>query len=276
MVFLREIIKTVVVVLVTLFTACYNRFDAPTPTTQSDVTCNITIEMLHELLGSADYVDITDEITLGGYVTAHDESGNFYKSFMIENMGYAIEILEGISDSYVRHPIGYWVTVSLNGLRITRDLGVLQVGVAAESGSYYDVDYMQHQYIADQHITNTGYFEEVTPREYTLSELLALGELSTSACGRLVKITGLRYYAEDDDDGFWSGTHRFVDQDDPLTDDEPQAELYSYVSSYSNFSQTTIPLTEGSITGILQCDQVKGTNAYYAMVKPRNSDDLNF
>lgn len=273
-----QIFRAVVAVAFVLVAGgCYNRFGSPSATEETPQVANITIGQLQTLLGSSDdYADISSDLTIVGSVTAHDEGGNFYKSFMLEQGGYSVEILEGLTESHVRHGIGYQVAVRLQGLRVARSYGVLQVGVATSSGSYYDLDYLGHEYLVDQHITNTGIYAPVTPQEYTFDELIDLGSLSTSSSGRLIRVSGVRYYAEDSDDGFWSGTHSFISSSDPLTDDEPEATIHCYTSSYSTFAQQLIPTSTGTITAILQYDQVSGTSAYSVLLKPRDQYDFEF
>ncbi len=275
----RSIIRSSLTLLtVVVCIGCYNRFDDPTASEGVDIVTNITTEELSRVLSADGYVDIDQEIKVRGNVSAHDESGNFYKSFVIENNGYGVEILEGLTDSYVRHQLGAEIVVDLNGLRVSRSRGVVQIGTATESSSYYSLDYLGHPYLVDQHITNTGYTSLVEPREFTLAELAADPELATSLCGSLIRVTGVRYYPTDseDDDGIWSGERRFIDATDPLLDDEPSAAIWCYTSSYSTFSERDIPTNMGTLTGILQGDYIEGGSGWEMMIKPRGLDDLSF
>ncbi len=256
---------------------CYNDFDAPVADESTDLTTNITTEELSRILSADGYVDVNQDIRVRGNVTAHDESGNFYKTFIIESGGYGVEIMEGLSDSFVRHELGYEMVIQLNGLRLTRSYGIVQIGVATSEGSYYDVDYMGHELLVDQYVTNTGYISLVEPREFTLAELSADSELATSLCGSLIRVVGLRYYStDDDDDGLWCGTKCFIDATDPLVGDEAEASIWSYVNEYANFSGQSVPTTYGSITGILMGDDIEGGEGLEMVIKPRDIDDLNF
>ncbi|MFR9563906.1 MAG: DUF5689 domain-containing protein [Rikenellaceae bacterium] len=256
---------------------CYDQFGEIEVSEGEDLTVNITIKELQTKMAASGYVDIDQDIRVRGYVSAHDKGGNFYKCFAIESGGYGLEILEGLTDSYVRHQLGAEIVVQLDGLRLSRSRGVVQVGVAAAESSYYDLDYIGHEYIVDQYITNTGYTEEVEPREFTLAELAADPELATELCGSLIKVTGLRYYTTDeDDDGLWSGERCFIDAADPLFEDTPEATIYCYTSDYAAFSAQSIPTEMGSITGILQGDDVTGGEGYEMLIKPRDNSDFNF
>ncbi len=256
---------------------CYNDFNEAEESEAEDVVTNITTEELSRILSADGYIDVDEDIRVRGNVSAHDESGNFYKSFLIESGGYGVEILEGLTDSFVRHGLGYEMVIQLNGLRLTRSYGIVQIGVAASEGSYYDVDYMGHELLVDQHITNTGYVSLIEPREFTLSELAADPELATSLCGSLIRVTDVRYYSTDeDDDGLWSGERCFIGGSDPLIDGEAEAAIWSYVSDYADFSELSIPTSQGSITGILMGDDIEGGEGWEMVIKPRDLDDLIF
>ncbi len=240
----------VAVIVAALLGGCLNQFEsAPSEAALFDLEYNITLERLHSLLGDFDYYDVVNEVVVCGCVTATDESGNFYKTFVIEQSEYAIEILEGLTYSYVRHGEGYLVLVDLEGLRLTRSRGVLQAGLPASDGSYYDVDYMSHEVVADKHITNTGIIEPTTPRPTTLEELESDAVLERLA-GALVTIEGLSLVVDEESTSseatLWEGTIEFVD--------EEERSLWCYTSYYSNFSKCEVPEGSVSLTGILQYD----------------------
>ncbi|MFR9556207.1 MAG: DUF5689 domain-containing protein [Rikenellaceae bacterium] len=248
-----------------LFSSCINRFDsAPTEAEAIDVEYNITLERLNQQVTSSGCYDVREELIVKGSVTATDESGNFYKLFVIEQDGYALEVLEGLTYSYVRHDEGYVMVVYLEGLRLSRSRGVLQLGVAASESSYYDLDYMEHEIVVDRHILNTGVVESVTPREITREELDS-ESLVEELCGSLVSIGGLRLVVDEEssDATLWGGTVEFVDVEGRT--------LGCYTSSYADFSMCEIPEGEVTLVGILQYDYSSGASS--PMIKLRREDD---
>lgn len=255
-----------------LFAGCYDRFDDPAEEADRvDLTYNITLEMLHKVFSADGYVDVKDDMRIRGNVTAHDKGGNFYKTFVIEEDGYGVEILEGLTDSYVRHQLGAEIFISLEGLRITRSRGVMQIGVATYQGSSYDIDYMGHEYLIGQHITNSGYVNVITPRVVTLDELTGAegADFVEKMCGSLVRIDGVKYSPDDSgDDGLWSGDRCFVD-----ATGESDVELWCYTSSYSNYSMCEIPSGEVSLIGIMQSDEIYGSTIKRPVLKMRDLDD---
>ncbi len=244
-----------------LMVGCINKFEAAdTEAEIIELEYNITIERLHQVLDRYSYYDVSQELVTCGYVTATDEAGNFYHSFVMEHAGYGIEILEGLSDSHVRHEEGSRMVVNLEGLRLSRSRGVLQVGLPASDNSYYTLDYLAYEVIIDEHITNTGVVEYVTPRPTTLAELedeTLLEELA----GALVTISGVELVSDEDvaEATVWSGTVEFADSEERT--------LSCYTSSYSNFSMCEIPSGMLSLTGILQTED--GSTE----IKLRSEDD---
>ncbi len=224
---------------VVLLQGCSGEFDAaPTEGETIEVVCNITLSQLHSRFVSGDYLDIDEDWVLRGSVTANDKASNFYKSFMIESDGAALEILEGLTYNYVRYQEGNVVAINLNGLRLYRSRGVLQVGIEGSAGGYV-VDYLGHELLVDRHIVNTGVVESVEPQVVTLTDDVG------DKYGCLVTIEGLTFQPEDESDT-WGGTRCFVDSEG--------SEVMVYTNSYSNYSLMKIPSEQVSLTGILQCD----------------------
>ncbi len=265
-------LRWLLILMIPLFTGCYDSFDTPSGEGETlDLTYNITLEMLHDVLAADGYIDIKNDLRICGNVTAHDKGGNFYKTFVIEEDGYGVEILEGLTESYVRHQMGAEIFVSLEGLRITRSRGVMQIGVATYQGSSYDIDYMGHEYLVDQHITNSGYVETITPRVVSIDELSGAegADFVEKLCGSLVRIDGVKYYSDDDnDDGLWSGYRCFVD-----ADGESDVELWCYTNSYSDFSMCEIPSGRCALIGIIQSDEVSGSTVSRPVLKMRDLED---
>ncbi len=268
-----DITRFIVVVIAVATVSCYNSFDPLGEPVEDTASANITIKQLHELLSADEYCDIKDDLIIAGYVTANDKGGNFYKSFYIEEEGYAIEFMEGLISSYVLHEEGCRMVIKLNGLRAARSQGVMQIGMAADYGSSYDVDYLGHEVIVDRYVTNTGIYSAITPREVTLSELVGVNGGLAYLCGSLFTVTGLKYSPQDGDLLEWEGMHCFVDASDPLVDGVAEHEVWCYVSPYSDFSAVEINgEVTYSITGILQSNSYSSSSAI-AQITPRRIED---
>ena len=99
--------RAIVIILSLLYlTSCYDNFNNEEVSSSSDFTPNITIKELHALLGQNRIMEIHQDLKLWGTVTATDRGKNFYRTFIIEHEGYAIELLEGLHNAHSLHPVG--------------------------------------------------------------------------------------------------------------------------------------------------------------------------
>lgn len=222
-----------------MLSSCYNSFDSLQleETEEEVVYANASIEHLHSLYASGVRV-INENIIVEGVVTANDKYGNLFKSFIIENDGFALEILDGLYDSYVYHPTGCKIVLRLNGLGLDRYLGVLRTGLIAGANSSFSLDYMTAPAIVDYYIDvksiNTTPFP--TPK--------ALAELTEEEAGQFIRLNRLQLHTEDGVERNWSGyaLFRSIDQDS----------IWCYTSSYADFAKSKIPQSQVSLCGILE------------------------
>ncbi len=232
--------RSLTYILVAIFAVgCYNSFDPldADELISRDCYANTTIKHLHSLY-SGGTREINEDLVVEGVVTANDEYGNFFKSFVIEEDGYALEILDGLYDSYVNHPIGSSVVIRLNGLTLDRYLGVLRTGVAAGATSSYTLDYMSSLAVVDYYIDVVEFGSTPSPTAMALSDLS--GEIS----GRFIRLNTMQLLTEDGVERSWSGYALFrnVEQDS----------IWCYTSSYADFAASKIPQDVVSLCGILE------------------------
>ncbi len=238
----------ILIVAVAFMGGCYDSFEGGEGVPSSSAPLpNITIGELHDLVVT-ERMSIYDDMVVQGVVTSSDREGNFYKSFFVERDAYALEIMEGLYDSYTRHDVGSVVSVRLQGLALSRYMGVLQVGVVAEEGSYYMLDYLGSEQLAAEYIFNTYEYEDVEPCD------VEYDELTEEMCGRLVRVNSLRHIPSEDalQPYTWSGYQLFVD--------EEQDSIYCYTGEYAGFSQVEISSSEVSLSGILQYSDISGVS----------------
>ncbi|MFR9503536.1 MAG: DUF5689 domain-containing protein [Rikenellaceae bacterium] len=241
-----------------LMMSCYDSFRTFTPSSEDEAPRgNATIEQIHTSY-AAGLRTINEEVIVEGIVTANDEYGNFFKSFIIESEGYAIEVLDGLYDSYVKHPIGCHLSLRLNGLGLDRYLGLLRVGLVAPASSSYTLDYMTADAIIDQHISQIGFGEEVTPQQREINELLE------ERAGEFILIDGLTLHTEDGVERTWS--------DYALFRDKNLDTIWCYTSPYADFALSKIPQGTLSLRGILEYGSTDSyTNQF--IIKLRGASD---
>ncbi len=251
--------KIVIFLFLQLFiSSCYDSFDGNSvtlPTSVPDPNCKI--EYLHSI-----YADgirrLNQDFVIDGYVTANDQSGNFFKSFVVQSGGYSLEVLVGLYDSHVDFPLGSKVRLFLNGLALDRRRGVLQLGLYPPSGSSR-LDYMGSKAVVDQYVIVYKLGDLPTPQNVNIDDLLEV------RCGELLTIDNLKYIGDGDvvEESIWSGYKLFVDED--------RDSVWSYTSEYADFARMLIPLEKVSLTGILQYGSDKSPTQY--SIKMRSDKD---
>ncbi|MFR9648858.1 MAG: DUF5689 domain-containing protein [Rikenellaceae bacterium] len=256
-----RITYAVAVMLSLVVVSCYNSFDT-TPSTDADIAeANITISDLHTLYDTFSVRAINYDYIIRGRVTANDVGGNMYGSFIVESGGYAIEILDGLTSSHVRHSLGATVVIYLEGLAMSRYAGVLQVGLPAEDYSYYSLNYLTSQALVDEHIYIEKYGDPAKVDTYEYSEL------NERMCGVVISLSNLTPIYDDDEVGQvvrWGGYRPFSTANGEV--------IYTYTSTYADFAYQELSGTTYQISGVLQWGSVGSSDCF--ILKPRCSDDL--
>lgn len=101
---------------------CENKFPAP----------NISMADLMLMAPATGYLEISTALYVDGYVVSSDENGNFYKTISFQdsptNPTKGLQIEVDKSGNYADFPVGAHIRVSLKGLRIALDRGVVKLG----------------------------------------------------------------------------------------------------------------------------------------------------
>ena len=226
----------------------YDRFDPIEPRDEVEWTPNAVLSDLYAMFDVT--TTIRENIIVAGRVTSSDESGNFYRSLVIEDATGALELMIGMDYLYRTYPIGSLLVVRLQELAIDKYNGVLRVGLQPETWDYRSTAYMSHQAIADTYIYRANSLVAPEP------EKIAAGELTKRLCGRLVTVSDLR--ADDEAttwaEGRYTSYRKFRD---PLGDS-----IYVQTSPYARFAAQELPHDEVAITGVLYYGAVSGRNAF--------------
>ena len=114
------------------FHACVEEdFDQP-PTTGEDpglaaTTTIAELVAMHTLGDGA--TEITDDLIIKGTVIADDFTGNWYRSFVIQDETGGVTVSIDQTESYFLYPIGREVHVKLRGLSLDDYNNLVQLGV---------------------------------------------------------------------------------------------------------------------------------------------------
>lgn len=250
-----------ILLLITLF-GC-GKFDEPSPQNAIPQATNIAIADLRKLVADRSLL-IEEPLVIGGYVTSSDKASNFHKTFVIEDATAGAEVMAGLYDLHNIYPEGYYVTIDLKGCCIAQNYGVLQIGMRAESYSYYPTEYFSSRILLDKHITRYDVRNPVAPKP------AAINELHQSDCGRLFCIGNLsnvnsQYTATVplNQTGTWQGYNLFTDKNGVL--------IAVYTSDYANYAKELLPDSDVAITGILQYGELGSEEMF--MLKMRDIND---
>ncbi len=221
---------------------CYNSFDS-LETDSYDSSApepNATIEHLHKAF-DAGVRYIEEDIVMRGKVTANDEGGNFFMSFIIEDDGYAIEVLDGLYNSYVRHPIGADIILCAKGLAMDSYNGMLRLGLPGDIDSPYSVEHLESEAIVDKHIWIKAIGDKPLAQSIDLADVNARCNI-----GSLVRVDNLTFAGVEQSQ--WAGYTLFCT---PARDS-----LWCYTSEYATFAREYIPYDRVSLTGIFKIGAV--------------------
>lgn len=244
-----------------LLSGCYDSFEQSSSLLELEVpSANTTIEHLHERYEMG-MRTVAEDMIVEGVVTANDEYGNFYKTFVIENGGYAIEVLAGIQDSFLSYPLGSTVLFSLNGFALDRYQGVLRVGAAASATSSYSLDYIGYALLTDYYLVVKSVGDPVTACPFSCDEL------DSSHVGRLISVEGLAPCSEDGVERSWSGYSLFLSSE--------LDSIWCYTSSYADFASSIIPQQEVSLSGVLLFGSTDSLSDQF-IIKMRSEEDCTF
>ena len=229
-----------ILLLATLvLTACYDSsFDHPSERPAPPRT--LLIKDLHAMYRHSGTI-ADEDLVVHGTVTSSDQERNFYRTLVIEDEGWALEIMAGVDHLHNDFPEGCRVALRLGGLAVGKSRGVLQVGAQPLAGSVYPTDFLHSKADLDQHLTRLDLsLQPIEPR------FLSITQLHPSLCGTLVEIPNIQLATSDDQPATWEGTHRFKDA--------RGNEIATYVRPYARFADEEIPRGKCSLSGILQSD----------------------
>lgn len=252
----------VVILIVTLLVGCYNSADKPHICPELPIPTT-TIAALHDIVGSGGVV-LSDDIVVEGWVVSSDRDDNFFRTFVVEADGRAVEVMAGLSELEATYPVGLRVVLRLGGCYADYGYGVLQVG-RRSSGSYA-VDYLASPEAVDRVVVRSLDVQPVMPRT------MHLADLHKSMCGTLVRIEGLRLVSSSSvdteagellRDACWAGYAVFKD----MRGDS----IVLYTRDYARFAQRCIPCEEVALTGILQWGRYEGSEGF--QLKMRYEED---
>ena len=216
-------------------------------------------------------VYFTENAVIEGYVISSDQTGNFYKTFSMQDhpsnpttKGVQVEIDQ--SSLYTKYPEGSLVQIQLNGLVAGYDRGVLKIGAAYTTATSEEIRVGRlSELIASTNVKKScDPIQQIVPRVYnSLSEALKLSNVNT-----LVTIKNVEFeYPEVDRTygdavGETTVNRKLIDKKGKTVD------LRN--SGYATWANELLPTKSGEITVVVSI--FNGSYQLYI----RDLNDVNF
>ena len=255
-----KLLLLIILLFSSIVSGCYDSNNIP-PQKEFDEGYTYDIAELRQMCENECH-NITSDIICVGRVTSSDKEGNFYRSVTIEDNSGGLEVKLGIYNIATQYPIGLMVSLHLNGTAIMVNNGVVQVGLPPQCFDSSPRE-MEAQEVIDKHIIRSNSVEPTAPL------LCDIKSLSNSMCGRFIQIENLHHAPLPDREECVAlgGYHRFTDAENNA--------IFTYVSTYSDFANMEIPLSDTTIQGILYYETVGMSVGDQFVIKPRYKDDIS-
>lgn len=212
-------------------------------------------------------VVIRQDLVFAGTVTANDESGNFFRSFIVDDGTGAVEVKAGFYDLHNLYPVGRRVVIRALGLALGEYNGVMQLGAAVNDYSSYRVEEFGTAVLLDRHVVRDTVSAPPAAIPCSAAALDGIG------AGRLVEVGPLR--AADDAPECWAAEEDAVYSSYAVVcfSDAAGDTVRVATSRYADFAAERVPRGEVVLTGIV----LRGTfggHAQTTVIKLRDRNDV--
>lgn len=267
---MRFVVNIVVaVILSVVFVACgYDDFGVPDLPRMQAVVPNTDIKTLRDLYFGNEYT-VSEDVVIEGCVTANDESGNLYRSFIIQDSSAAVEIYAGTYDLHNAFRVGQMVAVSLEGCAVSQYRGVMRIG---RPSSDWDAGYVKPfgvRAILDRYVYRSAVM--VAPE----AKVINVNEFSETLCGMLICVRNVRL--AEGESSVWFEESDFYDASMCLRKfvTATGAEVFVATSRYADFAENTIENGVYDLTGVLYYGEFgSATKRYVIMLRNENDAEL--
>ncbi|MGL5235773.1 MAG: DUF5689 domain-containing protein [Empedobacter falsenii] len=235
-----------------LFTAqsCVQDDDYSTPPVECPkVDANISIKDLKDKLKTGqlnidEKGNILDDLIVEGFVISDDETGNVYKTLMLQNSATdgtdGIQFVSDLVNLYTRYPLGSKIQIHLKGLKVANDRGAIKIG---SSVGQYDLNNLLESDIKSKIFRTCDPLVEIKPRVYTnIKDALTEENINT-----VVTLEGVQFLQPEIDKTY---AENQVTKDRKLVDKKGE-EVILRNSGYAKWWQSALPTGSGSIRVII-------------------------
>ena len=264
---------------ISLLSSCSDDFDTPpmmVPT--ANRVANITIADLKAKYwqDEPNYIaTVEDDLVIAGRVISSDETGNIYKSLVIQDKTAAIAISINANSLYNTYRVGQEVVISLKGYWVGKYNSLEQIGYP----EYYEPkDVWEASFLPLETFEKMAQLNGL-PRPADIDTIPAtITGLSTDAAGlrqwqsQLVRFNDVKFSDADGQAAFVAGdatTNRTIEDAGGNT-------LVVRTSSYATFKNELLPLGYGSVVGILSYYGTSASNGTWQLLLRSYDDCIDF
>jgi hypothetical protein len=215
-----------------------------------------TIEQIKKLyIPGNNPLEVASNIVVKGYVISSDKSGNFYKEFYMqdapENPTAGIKVALNLSNSYNKFNIGREIYIRLKGLYIgetNSGNGIITIGGKVKNTNITEIENVTLNQISN-HIYRSETTKEIVPK------IIEFAGINETHIGTFITLENVFFDAQ------LSGKSYVDPKEDFDTQRKVQTclglgydELLIETSSFSRFSNETLPEKAGSINAVVSKD----------------------
>lgn len=225
--------------LIGLLASCVPNDAELPPVTGEDPNIKVTATIAQvKAMYTGTAFELSDTLVVSGLVVADDESGNFYKSIVIQDATAGILIRMDASNLFQTYPVGRRLFIKLGGLWIGEYNGLIQLGGAKAVGTVNEVDYINSS-IFDKVILKGTFNNSVVPVDVDITSL------NSSHQNMLIRLTNVQFLTSDSGVAYAPGvaTNRMLE-------DCSGNPIIVRTSSYCNFAYDLTPGGNGELVCI--------------------------
>lgn len=191
-----------------------------------------------------------DSIIIHGTVISSDETGNIYKSLMINDGTAALTVAVSAYDLFETYQYGQEIFINVSGLHIGGYNGLMQLGGEGTYNNSPSMTFMDED-VMTAHAQQNGWASKANAEQYIIDvniETLNTAKASVEGLqnwqSQLVRISDVTFENAGAQFAPTSTTDRYIKDADGNS-------INVRCSSYSDFHLDTIPSGTGSVTAIL-------------------------
>lgn len=189
---------TMVCAAVMLLTTACQQWEAPQPAEPVVMEPTMTISEFKRLYTGTP-LEISDEnLVITGIVNSSDASGNFYRSFYIQDETGGIEVKIGKTGLYNDYPEGMRIYIKPKYLCLGAYGGMVQLG-GVSTEERYETSYIDAQSLIDRTVFKGEVGAPLQPQE-----IATAAEINDAILGKLVTLKGAKYTGGDNGLKTWA------------------------------------------------------------------------